>query len=193
MKNFEEIKNYLLDIISNSPIPEDLPHAKNTLHWLLKIYPKADISLKISAIGHDIERAIPERIKRENYNNYDEFKKAHALRSAKILKNILLNFNLSDNIIQNIFNIVKNHEHGGDFYSNILKEADSLSFFDVNIKYLYEREGYEKTLERAIWGYKRLSDFGKEFLRNIEYKNKYLNLIKEKILEMEFKNGDKNS
>lgn len=192
MNNFNEIKSHILKIISNSPLPEDLPHAKNTLHWLLKVYPKADFQLKIAALGHDIERAVPERLKRENFNNYDEFKKAHALRSAKILKNILLNFNLSDNIIQNIFNIVKNHEHGGDFYSNILKDADSLSFFDVNIKYLYEREGFEGTLERAIWGYKRLSNLGKKFFKNIDYENDELNLIKEKILKMEFKNGDKN-
>ncbi len=190
MNNFNDIKNHILKIISNSPIPEDLPHAKNTLEWLLKIYPKAELPLKIAALGHDIERAVPERLKREDFNNYDEFKKAHALRSAKILKKILLNFNLSDNIIQNIFNIVKNHEHGGDFYSNILKDADSLSFFEVNIKYLYEREGFKGTFERAIWGYKRLSNLGKEFFKNIEYKNNELKLIKEKILKMEFKNGD---
>ena len=181
MRDFKNIKNYLLQIISKSPIPEDLPHAENTLYWLLRIYPEADLALKIAAIGHDIERAFPNRVKKEDYDNYDEYKKAHALHSAEILKKILLKFNLSDSIISKVYNCVKNHEHGGDFYSNILKDADSLSFFDVNIKYFYEREGFYNTLKRAYWGYKRLSSHAKKFFKEINYNEKDLKLIKEKI------------
>ena len=177
MNDFEEIKKYILDIISNSPIPEDLSHAENTLHWLLKIYPEADISLKIAAIGHDIERAIPERVKREDFKNYDDFKRAHAKRSAEILKKILLKFNLSDSMINKVYRLVEMHEHGGDFYSNILKDADSLSFFDNNIKYLFEREDFEKTLERAIWGYKRLSERAKFYFSKIKHENEEINKI----------------
>ena len=177
MDNFEKIKKYILDLISNSPIPEDPSHAENTLQWLLKIYPEADIPLKIAAIGHDIERAIPERVKRENFKSYDDFKKAHAKRSAKILKKILLKFNLSDSMINNICRLAENHEQGGDFYSNILKDADSLSFFDNNIRYLFEREGFEKTFERAIWGYNRLSERAKLYFNNIKHENKEINKI----------------
>ena len=177
MADFEEIKRYNLDIISNSPIPEDLSHAENTLQWLLKIYPEADIFLKIAAIAHDIERAIPERVKRENFKNYDDFKKAHAKRSAEILKKILLKFNMSDSMINNIYRLVENHEHGGDFYSDILKDADSLSFFDNNIKYLFEREDFEKTFERAIWGYNRLSQRARFYFNNIKHQNKEINKI----------------
>ena len=177
MNCFEEIKSYIQKIISKSPVPEDLSHAENTLQWLLKIYPEADISLKIAAIGHDIERAIPERVKREDFKNYDDFKKAHAKRSAEILKKILLKFNLSDSIINKVYNLVEKHEHGGDFYSDILKDADSLSFFDNNIQYLFKREGFEKTLERAIWGYKRLSDKAKFYFRNIKHENDEINKI----------------
>ena len=177
MKSFEEIKKEIINIIKNSPIPEDPYHAENTLYWLLKIYPQADIALKISAVGHDIERAFSNRVKRENFNNYDEFKKAHAEHSAKILKKILLKFYLADSIINKVYNIVKNHEHGGDFYSDILKDADSLSFFDVNIEFYYKREGFEKTLERAKWGYKRLSKRAKKFFIKIEHKNHDINEI----------------
>ena len=180
MNEFEKIKKNILDIISNSPIPEDFSHAENTLKWLLKIYPEADISLKIAAIGHDIERAVPEKIKRENYKNYDEFKKVHAQRSAVILKKFLLNFNLSNSIIEKVFNIVKNHEHGGDFYSDILKDADSLSFLENNIKYYYQREGFENTFKKAKWTYKRLSEKAKEELKNIKHENE-LDIILDKI------------
>ncbi len=177
MKEFEKIKNYLLKIISNSSLPEDLPHAKNTLDWVLKIYPEADISLKISAIGHDIERALPGRIKREHFKTYDEFKKMHAIRSAQILKSILSTFSLPKFIIEDIFLLVKNHEHGGDFKSDILKDADSLSFFDVNIKFFYEREGFENTLKRAEWGFKRLSERGKKYFTTLNYSDKNLRKI----------------
>ncbi len=178
MKNFNFLKDYLINLISKSSLPEDPSHAENTLFWLLKIYPQADLFLKISAIGHDIERAFPElRVKRENFDNYDEYKKAHAENSAKILKKILLNFNFSDSMINTIYNIVKHHEHGGDFYSNLLKDADSLSFFDNNIKFFYEREGFKKTLWRARWGFKRLSLKAKIFLRNISHDKEELNKI----------------
>lgn len=177
MNRCEKLRSRILEIISHSPVPEDLEHAQNTLYWLLKIYPEADSSLKIAALGHDIERSVPERIKRENFEDFDEFKKAHALRSAEILKNILVEFNCPENIVDKVYDLVKKHEHGGDFKSDILKDADSLSFFDTNIKYFYKREGFQKTLERAIWGIKRLSPQAKEFFISLNPSDENLKKI----------------
>ena len=168
MNKCEKLKNKILEIISNSPIPEDLEHAKNTLSWILRLKPDADSSLKIAALGHDIERAVPERIKRNKFKDFDEFKSAHALRSAEILKKILVEFNYPKSIIDEVYDLVKKHEHGGDLKSDILKDADSLSFFENNIKYFYKREGFDKTLERAIWGIKRLSPQAKNFFLSIK-------------------------
>ena len=75
------LKKKILEIIKRSSTPEDPIHAKNTLEWMIKLEPQADEALKISALGHDIERAISKRkIKRENYTNYEEFKKGSCFK-----------------------------------------------------------------------------------------------------------------
>ena len=85
MDNIVCVKKKIEEIIRHSPVPEDPIHSKNTLEWLLKLNPHADDALKIAALGHDIERAIEKRkVRRGDYENYDEFKKAHALNSATI-------------------------------------------------------------------------------------------------------------
>lgn len=57
---------------------------------MVKLEPQADGALKIAALGHDIERAISKRkIKLENYTNYEEFKKLHALNSAEVLTKLI--------------------------------------------------------------------------------------------------------
>ena len=77
----------IVDIIKSSHVPEDPVHAKNTLEWLLKLMPDADEALKIAALGHDIEKAIEGRkVRRKDYESYDDFKKVHASNSANILK-----------------------------------------------------------------------------------------------------------
>jgi len=59
-------------VISGSSVPEDAPHSKNTLQWLLKLQPAADEALQIAALGHDIERAVNDRkVRREDYGEQD--------------------------------------------------------------------------------------------------------------------------
>jgi hypothetical protein len=51
----------------------------------------------------------------------------------------------------------------------LLKDADSISFFEINMPLYFQREGYEETLKRCIWGYKRLSPKMKEICQKITY------------------------
>jgi len=56
--------------------------------------------LQISALAHDIERAIIERkVRRSDFDDYDEFKKVHAKKSSKILREILSESQISETII----------------------------------------------------------------------------------------------
>lgn len=111
MNDIDCVKNKINNIIKNSSVPEDLIHSKNTLEWLLKLDPDADEGLKIAALGHDIERAIEERkIKRRNYKNYDEFKAAHALNSARIMAEIMKECRLNKKLADDVFSLVRYHE-----------------------------------------------------------------------------------
>ena len=159
-------------IISKSEIPEDSRHSKNTRAWVLKLKPEADIALQIAALGHDIERSMKElKIKRENYTDYNEFKMAHARNSAKVLDDLLSKYDLNETIRYKISHLVSHHEFGGYPEANILKDADSISYFDVNLPFYFQRNSRGETEFRIIWGYQRLSDEAKSIVRNFSYDN----------------------
>ncbi len=172
---FNKVKERILEIIKNSNVPEDPLHAENTLKWLLVLCPKADDAMKIAALGHDIERAIEDKkIKRKDFDDFDEFKRAHAQNSAKILRDILKGMGLSDSFVEDVAHLVELHEFGGDPRADCIKEADSISFFDTNLPLFFEREGIENAKKRAIWGYNRLSSRGKKIVKGFKYKNRLL-------------------
>ncbi len=134
MDNINCVKRKIEETIKESLVPEDLIHSKNTLEWLLKLNPAADAALQIAALGHGIERAIEGRkIKREDFKNYDEFKDAHALNSAKVMTEVMKECNISKRLADDIFSLVRYHETGNTKRIDILRDADSISFFHVNL------------------------------------------------------------
>ena len=175
MDNIDCAKKKIEEIIKKSPVSEDPIHSKNTLEWLRKLKPDADEALKIAALGHDIERAIEERkVRREDYKNYDEFKDAHASNSAKVLTEIMEACNISKKIADDIFFLVCHHETGGSERVDILRDADSISFFQVNLPDYFIRNGVEETKKRYLWGYRKLPDNLKRVVAEFDYQNKEL-------------------
>ncbi len=172
------VKSKIEEIIKKSSVPEDPVHSKNTLEWLVQLEPDADDALQIAALGHDIERAIEhQKVKRKDYRNYDDFKEAHSLNSAKILSGLMEECNIDRKFMDDVTFLVRNHETGGSRRADILKNADSVSFFHVNLPYYLERNGIEETKRRCIWGYRRLLDNLKEVVAGFHYKNKELKTI----------------
>ncbi|NOR79035.1 MAG: DUF4202 family protein [Methanophagales archaeon] len=175
MDNIDCVKKKMEWIIKKSQVPEDPVHSKNTLEWLLKLKPDADDALKIAALGHDIERAIAERkVRREDYKDYDEFKEAHASNSAKILAEIMKECNISKKLADDVVFLVCHHETGGTRRIDILRDADSISFFHVNLPYYFLRNGVEETKRRCLWGYKKLPKNMQEVVVKFNYKDKEL-------------------
>ena len=178
MDNIDCVKKKMGWIIKKSPVPEDPIHSKNTLEWLFKLKSDADDALTIAALGHDIERAIAERkVRREDYKDYDEFKEAHASNSAKILAEIMKECNISKKLADAIFFLVRHHETGGTRRVDILRDADSISFFHVNLPYYFIRNGIEETKERCLWGYRKLPDNLKKVVANFRYEDKEVEFL----------------
>ena len=170
MSVFKYIESEIERIISKSEIPEDSEHSKNTRAWILRLKPEADMALQIAGLGHDIERSIKElKINRENYTCYDDFKMAHARNSAKVLRELLAQYDLVKIIRDKVVNLVTHHEFGGSPEANILREADSISYFDVNLPFYFQRNSKSETAFRIMWGYQRLSDEGKAIVRDFSY------------------------
>ena len=178
MKKNECVKKKIEKIIKNSPVTEDPIHSKNTLEWLLKLKPNADEALQIAALAHDIERAIEKRkVKRKNYKDYDEFKNAHALNSANISVEILKECNVSTELTDDVFGLIRLHETGGSRRANILRGADGISFFHVNLPEYFSRNGKKETEKRWFWGYRRLSEKERKIIAGFNYQDEELNAL----------------
>lgn len=183
VESIDCVKNKIKTIIEKSPVSEDPVHSRNTLEWLLKLKPDADEALKIAALGHDIERAVEERkVKRRNCKSYDEFKQTHALNSANILVEIMEECNINKELVDDIFYLVQYHEIGGNKRVDVLRDADTLSFFHVNLPYYFVRNGVEETKRRFLWGYKKLPDNLKRIVAEFEYQDRELELLVKKCI-----------
>lgn len=155
------------EVLARAPVEEDAGHAENTLHWLLRLAPAADPALRLAALAHDIERARETRLRREQFADYDEFKARHARVGAWICHRLLRRAGVEAELRWEVARLIRRHESGGDARSDLLKDADSLSYFDHNLIYYYRREGWEETLRRARWGYRRLSPRARRYFRRI--------------------------
>ncbi len=184
MNSIDRVRKSIESIISRSSVPEDPVHSKNTLNWLLKLKDDADEALQIAALGHDIERAIDQRkVQREDFEHYDVFKAAHAHNSAEILKEVMLDCGVDETLIEQVYELVRRHEVGGDERSDLLKDADSLSYFEVNLSHYYNRHGWDETKRRCLWGYKRLSDKTKILVAKLTFENDELRALMQITIE----------
>ncbi|MBO1224967.1 MAG: DUF4202 family protein [Candidatus Scalindua sediminis] len=140
------------------------------MEWPVLLETETNEALQIAALAHDIDRAVEKRkILRADFNDYDAFKAAHAKNSARILGEILNGCHVEQTIINEACRLVERHEAGGDLCSDLLKDSDSISFFEVNMLLYFQREGYEETLKRCIWGYHRLSPKMKAICQKMTY------------------------
>ncbi len=155
----ERVRRRIGEVIAGSSVPEDPAHSLNTLEWLLKFEPDADEALQLAALGHDIDRAVEaSKVLRADFADYDDFKTAHAKHSAEMLLEILQQCGVGDPALaEELYRLVCVHEVGGDARSDLLMDADSLSYFDVNLPLYRARNSRKETLRRCLWGYERLS------------------------------------
>ncbi|NQT73178.1 MAG: DUF4202 family protein [Chloroflexi bacterium] len=187
MDSLERAKQRIREIVAQSKVPEDPHHAENTLEWLLRLDPKADQAFQIAALAHDIDRAVEAgRVRRWDYDDYDLFKAAHALNGAKILRSVLDECGLNNSVTDEACRLVRLHEAGGDPRSDLLKDADSISFFEVNMPLYFHREGWEETKRRCIWGYQRLSARAKKITKSITYKEEVLTRLLSEAIQQTF-------
>ena len=89
---------------------------------------------------------------RAQYDDFDDFKAAHAENSARILKKIMEGFEVEKDLIEEVFRLVCHHETGGDPRSDLIRDADALSFFEVNLPMYLEREGAGKGFRAVSMG-----------------------------------------
>jgi hypothetical protein len=170
-------------VISGSKVPEDPLHAENTLDWVLKLMPTADDALKLAALGHDIDRAAETwRVQKNRFRTFDEFKAAHASNSAEVLRSILEECGVVEPLRVEVCRLVRLHETGGDDRSDILKNADALSYFQNNFPQYLARNGWMETKRRAIWGYSRLSPELRQIVGQFRFESEDSNALLQEVV-----------
>jgi hypothetical protein len=181
MNSIERVRKRIAELVAGSNVLEDASHSHNTLKWLLELEPDADAALRIAALGHDVERATEtHKVRREDFADYDAFKAAHARRSADILREIMCECGVENEaLIREVQHLVCLHEMGGDPRSDLLRDADGLSFFDVNLLHYFERNGREETRRRCVWGYRRLSERARSIASGLAYSSDELKRLVE--------------
>ena len=166
----EKLKKCIAEMLVRSSLPEETFHSINTLEWVLRLMPDADEALQIAALGHDIERADERRcIKANGYDTFEQFKEAHALNSAQILSGIMEEEGFDDLITDDVARLVAHHEFGGNKREEVLKNADTLSFFQVCLPLYFDRHGFERTCKRLVWGYRKLPPELRKLVTEMEY------------------------
>lgn len=150
-------------------------HLERTVFWLKKLMPEAHEALQVAAISHDIERAfrkdgIASVRNREKGFLDEEHLEFHQKESARIICEFLTREGADESLIKRVGELVEKHEVGGDRDQNMLKDADSISFFENNAEHFIKGKatelGREKVKEKFDWMFNRItSEEAKEMSR----------------------------
>jgi len=115
-------------------------HLIRAEYWLHKLKPEADKAMVIAVISHDIERVFHKGRKPPSPDvggakwDDQEYNLWHGKRSASFVEKFLLENGFSDrNKISKIKRLITYHEIGGDKEQDLIKDTDSVSFFENNI------------------------------------------------------------
>lgn len=189
VENFRQ-SPYMLNEVHRK---QEISHILNTWDWVSTIYPAADIAIEIASYGHDIDRALNDTsdkaFLRENEErkakgirllSYDEQKAKHPKRSADPLVAFLREQKTDTTLIAKVERLILQHETGGDFDSDVIKLADSISFFDNNFAFYFSQFGRKETYKKIKWTMKRIKEENIKELR--EKAMKFVDPIYQKIL-----------
>ena len=163
-------------------------HFERALYWMKQLKPDADLALQISAYSHDIQRAFASEESLKKVENSDNgFKdesmlKEHQEGGGEIMYKFLLKNGQTEELAEKVKYLISKHEVGGDDEQNLLKDADSVSYFECNADHFVTKYapvlGKEKVKSKFDWMFERITSDKAKKLAEPMYKevlNKLLN------------------
>ena len=142
----------------------------------------ADDALLVASLMHDIERAfIKDKEAYERMHNKQDggfrnkqYLDYHQRRSAEIASRFLYKNGMDKSFVEKVCNMIRNHEIGGDFETNILKDADSLAFFETYLDYFLKvqvrRTSKEAVKSKLDWMHDRITfDYARQLASKFAY------------------------
>ncbi len=159
-----KIKKFVNDSFNMSANDNGTKHFERTMYWAKQLKPDADEPILIAAYAHDIARAFRKDNTQQTFKdkefNDPELLAQHQEEGATIISNFLQKENYDEDAIKRVQNIVLNHEVGGSKESDLIKDADSISYLEINaVKHvkLASDLGKEKIGNKITWMYDRIT------------------------------------
>lgn len=184
MNFYRKSVTFVESSFKRSKFNDELRHFWRTAYWLKKLYPKADEAMLIAAVSHDIERAYRKAIYTKKYsrNFLDRYSLyEHPRGGALIMKKFLLKQGAPKAMVKKVAMMIRGHEIGGNKWQNLLKDADSISYFDKHYRRFIKKTAFiaspQAVREKVDWMYNRItSRKAKAYAKPMYEKSlKYLN------------------
>ncbi len=162
---YDQVEKFVIESFNKAGDTHSAKHLQRTVYWIKQLKPDADEALLVSAVVHDIERGIRNNqdysaIKDKGFKS-DEHLSHHQEEGAKIISEFLQSIGAESDFIERVKMLVSKHEVGGNDEQNLLKDADSISFFENNIDHFLTNKvletGKDKVKEKFIWMYERIT------------------------------------
>ncbi len=164
---FTLVKGFVKEAFIKANNQGDIRHFERTVYWLKQLKPDADEALCLAAFAHDIERAFrdeaaKERFKASSKGFTDEDHLAnHQNKGAEIIANYLKEQQAPKELIDRVQMLISKHEVGGNVDQNLLKDADSISYFENQIEHFLTKKvadvGKDKVRVKFQWMFDRIT------------------------------------
>lgn len=160
---YPKVEKFVTDSFIKANNAGDLKHFERTVYWVKRLKPDADEALQIAAFAHDTERVFKDE-KNINSNSglvSQDRLNYHQETGAKIIADFLKEQQAPQELIERVKSLISKHEVGGTEDENILKDADSISYFENQIPFFLEVKvksvGKDKVREKFDWMLSRIS------------------------------------
>ncbi|MCA9379792.1 DUF4202 family protein [Candidatus Dojkabacteria bacterium] len=179
LEYYPQVEKYVIDTFTKNGDEGGIPHLLKTVEFVKFLKPDADEALLISAIAHDIERGSNSKkplneIKKTGFTGEDHLK-YHQEEGARITAEFLRSIGAQERLIERVYMLISKHEVGGNSDQNLLKDADSMSFFETNVEHFVTKKvheyGYQKVKEKLDWMFNRITDDSAKVLVQDKYEN----------------------
>lgn len=177
MTIYNQVENFVKDTFDKAGDDHGFKHLLRTAFWVKKLRPSADEALLVAAVSHDIERGF------RNHDQYSPIKNDakgfkseahlahHQGEGARIIGEYLEKIGASREFVDRVKMLVEKHEVGGNDDQNLLKDADSISFFENNVDHFLKSKvletGKDKVKVKFDWMFERItSDKAKQIAKD---------------------------
>ena len=164
---FTMVKSFVKEAFIKANNQDDIKHLDRTVYWLKQLKPDADEALRIAAFAHDTERAFIDAAANEKFKTStkgftdEEHLNHHQNKGAEIIANFLKEQNAPQELIDRVQMLISKHEVGGNEDQNLLKDADSISYFENQIEHFLTKKvaevGKEKVRVKFQWMFDRIT------------------------------------